>query len=49
MNKVILTGSVATEPKKITEKVTIINMVAIEYSPALGKNMNDLVPVKSEE
>lgn len=47
MNKVILTGSVATEPRKITEKVTIINMVAIgEYSPALGKNITDLVPVK---
>lgn len=47
MNKVILTGSIATEPKKITDKVVIINVVAIgKYSPKEKRNITDLVPVK---
>lgn len=47
MNKVLLTGSIATLPRKITDNITIVNIVAIgEYSPIEKKNVTDLVPIK---
>lgn len=47
MNKVILSGSIATAPRKVAEGIVIFNMVAIdEYNPRARKNETDLVPVK---
>lgn len=47
MNNVILTGSVATAPKKVAEGIVVINMVAIgQYNRKLQKNNTSLVPVK---
>lgn len=47
MNKVILSGSIATAPRAVAEGITIFNMVAIgDYSPRLRRNETDLVPVK---
>lgn len=47
MNKVILAGSVATQPRKVAEGIVIFNMVAIgEYNRRNKKFETDLVPVK---
>jgi len=47
MNKVILSGSIATAPRKVAEGIVIFNMVAIdEYNPRLRRNETDLVPIK---
>jgi len=47
MNKVILSGSIATAPRKVAEGIAIFNMVAIdEYNPRIRRNETDLVPVK---
>lgn len=47
MNKVILSGSIATAPRKVAEGIVIFNMVAIdEYNPRIRRNETDLVPIK---
>ena len=47
MNKVILTGSVATSPRKVAEGIVIFNMVAIDsYNAKSKSNDTDLVPIK---
>lgn len=47
MNKVLLSGSIATAPKKVAEGIVIFNMVAIdEFNPRTRRNGTDLVPVK---
>lgn len=47
MNKVILSGSVATAPRKVAEGIVIFNMVALgEYNPRARRHETDLVPVK---
>lgn len=47
MNKVILSGSVATAPRKVAEGIVIFNMVAIgDFNPRTRKYETDLVPVK---
>ncbi|QUH22007.1 single-stranded DNA-binding protein [Alkaliphilus sp. B6464] len=48
MNKVMLSGSIATEPKQVAEGIVIFNMVAIgEYNTKRRKHDTDLVPVKT--
>ena len=47
MNKVLLSGSIATAPRKVAEGIVIFNMVAIdEYNTRARRNETDLVPVK---
>lgn len=47
MNTVILTGTIATNPKAVADGIVIFNMVAIdEYNAKAKKNDTDLVPIK---
>lgn len=47
MNKVILSGSVATAPRKVAEGIVIFNMVALDdYNPRTRRHDTDLVPIK---
>lgn len=47
MNKVLLVGTVGVEPKKVSEGIVFISIVATgEYNTSKGKFDTDLVPVK---
>ena len=47
MNKVLLSGSIATAPRKVAEGIVIFNMVAIdEDNTRTRRNETNLVPVK---
>lgn len=47
MNKVILTGTVATAPRNVAEGIVILNMIAIgDYNTKEKKLNTDLVPIK---
>ena len=47
MNRVMLVGSVGTEPKKVSEGIVFINVVVTgEYNTTKRKFDTDLVPVK---
>ena len=47
MNLVVLTGSVATAPRKVAEGIVVLNVVAIgQYNRKTQKNNTSLVPVK---
>lgn len=47
MNKVLIAGTVGVEPKKVSEGIVFVSVVAIgEYNPSRRKFDTDLVPVK---
>ncbi|MFW6025079.1 MAG: single-stranded DNA-binding protein [Candidatus Woesearchaeota archaeon] len=45
MNKVLLSGTVATLPIKVADKIAIVNIVAIDEFRR-GNRQTDLVPIK---